>query len=247
MTLQTDSNNTVGFYIPSYKRSQNVHDKKLLTSGATYVVRKSEENLYLAEGVDVIAVEDEAINSLGKVRQWIIDNAKEDVVIQIDDDVEQLGYVLKPNLVVLEESQAIDEMMRIAQILLDLDLGFASLSMNPNLTFHSSEFLWKAITGGVCWFNKKALKGKYEPDLLKVDTDFMLQELLYNRICIVPDYLGLCAKHDTNKGGNNQNKSYARLVNANNYLKTKWGKHYDFDYKSNKTKINVKRQSKVKV
>lgn len=241
MTLQTDSNNTVGFYIPSYKRSENLHDKKLLSEGCTYVVRKSEERLYRAEGVEVIAVEDEKINSLGKVRQWIIDNAKEDVVVQIDDDVEQLGYVLKPNLIVLDESQVIDEIMRIAQILLDLNLGFASLSMNPNLTFHNSEFLFKAITGGVCWFNKKSIKGKYEPDLMKVDTDFMLQELLYNRICIVPDYIGLYAKHDTNKGGNNTNKSYARLVNANNYLKTKWGKHYDFDYKSNKTKINVKR------
>lgn len=242
MTLRTDSNNTVGIYVPSYKRYENLHDKKLLSAGCTYVVRKSEENLYRSEGCEnLIAVEDEKINSLGKVRQWIIDNAKEDVIIQIDDDVKRLCYVLKANERDLEESEVIDELLRVSQILLDLELGFASLSMSPDLRKHKSEFLWKAITGGVCWFNKKAIKGKYEPDLMKVDADFMLQELLYNRICIVPDYIGLYAQHDTNKGGNNVNKSYARLVTANNYLKTKWGRHYDFDYKSNKTKINVKR------
>ena len=147
MTLLTDSNNTVGFYIPSYKRYDKLHDKKLLSAGCTYIVRKSEQQLYEAEGVDVIAVEDDKINSLGKVRQWIIDNAKEDVVIQIDDDVEKLSYMFKQSTVYLTESQVIDELMRISQILIDLELGFASLSMNPDPRRHVSEFLWKAITG----------------------------------------------------------------------------------------------------
>lgn len=241
MTLRTDSNNTVGFYIPSYKRYDKLHDEKLLSAGCTYVVRKSEEQLYKAEGVEVLAVEDEKINSLGKVRQWIIDNAKEDVVIQIDDDVKHLAYMFKNSTQYLTEAQVIDELMRISQILLDLELGFASLSMNPDPRRHVSEFLWKAITGGICWFNKKALRGKYEPNLMKVDADFMMQELLYNRICIIPDYICLYAEHDTNKGGNNTNKSYIRLVENNEYLKTKWGRYYDFDYKTNKTKILVKR------
>lgn len=241
MTLQTNSNNTVGFYIPSYKRYDKLHDKKLLSAGCTYVVRKSEEQLYKAEGVEVIAVEDEKINSLGKVRQWIIDNAKEDVVIQIDDDVKRLAYTFKNSTQYLTETQVIDEVMRISQILLDLELGFASLPMNPDPRRHVSEFSWKAITGGVCWFNKKSLRGKYEPNLMKVDADFMMQELLYNRICIIPDYLCLYAEYDTNKGGNNTNKSYIRLVEDNDYLKKKWGRYYDFDYKSNKTKILVKR------
>lgn len=241
MTLLTDSNNTVGFYIPSYKRYDKLHDKKLLSAGCTYIVRKSEQQLYEAEGVDVIAVEDDKINSLGKVRQWIIDNAKEDVVIQIDDDVEKLSYMFKQSTVYLTESQVIDELMRISQILIDLELGFASLSMNPDPRQHVREFLWKAITGGICWFNKKALRGRYEQSLMKVDADFMMQEILYNRICIVPDYLCLYAKHDTNKGGNNTNKDYVRLVENNSYLKSKWGRYYDFDYKTNKTKILVKR------
>lgn len=242
MTLQTSSNKTVGFYIPSYNRYENLHETKLLGGAGAYVVRKSQENLYRAEGVeDLIAVEDDKINSLGKVRQWIIDNAKEDVVVQIDDDVEKLGYVLKENVRYLTMDEVIGECLRISQILIDLDLGFASLSMTPDLRRHNNEFLWKAITGGVCWFNKKAIKGKYEPDLMKVDADFMMQELLFNRICIVPDYIGLYAKHDTNRGGNNSNKTYTRLVTANDYLKTKWGRYYDFDYKSNKTKLNVKR------
>lgn len=243
MTLLTDSNNSVGIYVPSCNRSENVHDRKLLpNSRFSYVVRKSQEKLYLSEGcVNVIAVEDEEINSLGKVRQWIIDNAKEDVVIQVDDDVKSLRYVLKENTRELTDDEVVGELLRVSQIILDLDLGFASTAMNPDPRRANSEFVWKEITGGICWFNKKALKARYERELMKVDADFMLQELLYNRICVVPKYLGLMAEHDVNKGGNNVNKTYARLVSDNEYLKTKWGRHYGFDYKSNKTKINVKR------
>lgn len=85
---------TFNVYVPSYKRSN-----KILTQNAveycTYVVRKSEEEDYKKAGVkNIWAVEDELINSLVKVHNYIIDNAPEDVVCLIDDDVESLHFRL---------------------------------------------------------------------------------------------------------------------------------------------------------
>ena len=243
MTFTTESGHTVGLYVPSYKRWNKLHEKKLLDNMyVTYVVRESEKQHYEGENVNCIAVEDSKINSLGKVRQWIIDNAKEDVVIQIDDDVKKLCYCLKENYIVIEDSETIiNELVRISQILIDLKLGMASLTMTADVRKHISEFLWKGIIGGINWYNRSAVKGKYEGELIKVDTDFVLQELLHNRIIIVPDYMGMVSEHDRNAGGNNTSKTYERLVNDNNYLKLKWGKNYDFDYKKNQSKVVVKR------
>ena len=242
--LKTSSNNSVGIYIPSYKRAENVNKNHLISlEKITFVVRESEKDEYLKNGAkNIIGVEDSKINSLGKVRQWIIENAREDVVIQIDDDVDNFFYKLKNNAEEVESEDVIEqELLRIAQILIDLKLGLASIEMSADVRKTNREFKWSGCTGGINWFNKSCIKGKYSKDLMKVDTDFMLQELLANRICIVPAYFGAYVKKDTNKGGNQCIKTYERLVENNMFLKQKWGKYFDFDYNRNVTKVKVER------
>jgi len=244
MTYKIESGKTVGIYVPSYKR----HDKILTANnigGCTYLVRESEAEQYrsaLPKDIGIITAKDNEINSLGKVRQWIIDNAKEDIIIQLDDDISYLAYNLKENYIpITDKETVINELLRISQIIDDLNLGMASMSMTTDVRKHNSEFLFKGVIGIVNWFNRACIKGKYEQEIIKIDLDFMLQELLYNRIIIVPDYLGVKATYDKNKGGNNTQKTKQRLIDANNYLKVKWGKHFDFDYKTNQSKVHVKR------
>jgi len=243
MTYQIESGKTVGLYVPSYKR----YDKILTANsigGCTYVVRESEADQYraaLPKEIGVITAKDDEISSLGKVRQWIIDNAKEDIVVQLDDDIKYFAYELKENYQPIDKETAISEILRVAQILDDLHLGMASLTMTNDVRKRSSEFLFKGIIGIINWYNKEYMRGSYEKEIIKVDLDFMLQELLYNRIIIIPDYIGALGQYDKNKGGNNTNKTKQRLIDANNYLKIKWGRYFDFDYKTNQSKIKVKR------
>ena len=244
MTYRIESGKTVGIYVPSYKR----YDKILTANnvgGCTYVVRESEADKYteaLPAKTKIIAAKDTEINSLGKVRQWIIDNTEEDIVIQLDDDIQLFCYELKNNYEPIKEKDIIiNELLRIAQIIDDLRLGMASMSMTTDVRKHSSEFIFKGVTGIVNWFNKEHIKGIYETEIIKVDLDFMLQELLHNRIIIVPDYLGVKGTYDKNAGGNNTNKTKQRLIDANNYFKMKWGRYFDFDYKTNQSKVRVKR------
>ena len=76
---------TIGIYVPSYKRYDRIMTWNVLND-CTYVVRESEEEAYREAGITkILTGPDEEINSLAKVRQWIIDNTPEDIVIQCDD------------------------------------------------------------------------------------------------------------------------------------------------------------------
>lgn len=233
---------TLGIYVPSYKRSDCIVTEHILND-CTYVVRKSEEQAYKDAGVKkVLAVEDELINSMSKVRQWIIDNTHEDIIIQIDDDISNIMYRLDENTIIEDKDTIDDEFVRIAQIMSDLKIGMAGLTVTPRPYNYTQEFSFYGLIGGIYWFNKEVYKAKMDEKAdNKEDTDKVLQELLYNRIILMPRYLCMTAKVDTNEGGDNINKNSNVIRECNEYLKLKWGKYYDFDYKKNTPKINVKR------
>ena len=123
-------------------------------------------------------------------------------------------YKGKNNKVEIADKDVIDmEFERVAQILSDLRLGFASCTMTGDVRKFNAEFLFKGITGGICWFNKECLKSRFDNmTYIKEDTDFVLQELLQNRIIIIPDYFGMQNEYDKNAGGNNENKAVLNFV-----------------------------------
>ena len=57
---------------------------------------------------------------MSKVRQWILDNSPEDIIIQVDDDIKQILY--RTDIVMeIKDPDVIDmEFLRIAQLLSDL-------------------------------------------------------------------------------------------------------------------------------
>jgi len=241
MTYKTESGKTVGIYVPSYKRYDKILTANLV-EGCTYVVRDSELDKYkkALPKNKIISAPDNEINSVGKVRQWIIDNTKEDIVIQLDDDIQRFYYELKPNMQPIDDKETIIcELLRVAQIIDDLKLGEASMTMTSDVRKRKQEFIYKGCIGLIYWFNKECLKSKYETNIIQVDIDHMLQELLYNRIIIIPDYIGVLATYDKNAGGNNTKKTKSKLVEAHNYLKTKWGKYFQFNYKTNQATIHL--------
>lgn len=234
---------TFGIYIPSCHRSDRIVTHKVLNH-CTYVVRASEEQLYKDSGIlNVLAVPDQDIDSLPKTRQWIIDNTPEDIVVQIDDDIERFSFVNKNNYEAISDKDIVDiELLRIAQIMSDLKLGFASIQMQENVLKYSCEFKFFSTIGLVCWYNKSDLKGHYDPLVTtKADMDFELQELFHNRIILIPSYLRVKAKYDKNKGGNNTAKTSVKVQQNVDYLKRKWGKHFDHNFKNNTSRVFVKR------
>lgn len=152
---------TFGIYVPSYKRYDCIKTDKVLND-CTYVVRESEEQLYRDAGVrKILAAPDQEIDSLPKIRQWIIDHTPEDIIVQIDDDIERFSYVNKVNMEEIPDPDIIDaELVRIGQILSDLNLGFASIRMQESVIKYNEEFRFSSTIGLVCWFNKASLKSR---------------------------------------------------------------------------------------
>lgn len=102
------------------------------------------------------------------------------------------------------------------------------------------EFCFKGMPGHVRWINKKALKARYDlKDPAISDVDMMLQELLMNRVVLLPKYFHSYGIQASNEGG-------TTIDSRKNYeyrcaMKNKWGKYYEFDFRKNTAKINVKR------
>lgn len=233
---------TVGIYCPSYRRADAIITQNILND-VTYVVRASEEEAYREAGVKkILSAPDEEINSMSKVRQWILDNTPEDIIIQVDDDIKQILY--RTDIVMeIKDKDVIDiEFLRIAQLLSDLKLGYATITVTPRPYLYQEEFKFNSMGGGIYWYNKECYKAVNDDKAdCKEDVDKILQELMINRIILMPKYLAMYVKTDTNEGGDNINKNSRVIRECNEYMKLKWGKYYTFDEKKNTVTIRVPR------
>ncbi|HCJ37874.1 MAG TPA: hypothetical protein DHV37_06055 [Erysipelotrichaceae bacterium] len=237
---------SIGIYIPSYKRADTI----LTHNTVEYykvVVRQSEYDDYLRTipAENLIAVEDEKINSVPRVWNWCIDNAKEDIVVMIGDDCPDFIYRLDTNTKIKDKETITAEIERIGQLMLDLDIGWGCDDPTVVPWGYDGEFAFKGLSGGINWINKKVFKSRFNEDVgYCCDTDVVLQELLVNRIVLKPRYF--CAGEpkegsaDKNKGGNSK-KSRASMIASYELMKSKWGKYFDYDLKSNKIFVRVDR------
>lgn len=236
----------------SYRRSDKILTKHLLEH-CVYVVREEEAEAYRNAGItEMLVIPRDAtlrcgtpISTFTTTFYWIIENTPEDVICIIDDDIQQFCYRLDTYTNIKTEFDnyceiATSEIERIAQLLCDLNLGLACDNPQYALYNYTQEFTFKGMPGGIRWINKCALKARYIPDDYAMsDIDTVMQELLYNRIILQPRYFHSFAKKDVNEGGQSRSSlSRRKFLNA---MKNKWMKYFDFDFKKNQAKINVKR------
>lgn len=235
---------TLGIYVPSYKRSDSILTYHLFEY-CKYMVRESEKAAYLAAGIkpeDLWAVPDHLIDGGDKAYFYIIDNAPEDIIVIADDDILDFRYMLDNVVEVGKDPEVItSEIERIGQILYDLRIGHAFIGPNAIPYMYDREFAFKGIPGAVKWYNKAVFKGKLDDKVAEnFDMDIILQELLVNRICLMPKYLYDKGYMDVNAGGNSSRKRKDQLDSITN-MKAKWGKYFEYNLEKNKPKINVDR------
>lgn len=235
-------NATVGIYVPSYKRFDNVITWNTLEGNCTYVVRDSELKKYTDAGVtNVLSAPDAEINSAQKVRYWILENTQEDVIVQIDDDVKEFRRC-SSETGKLSTEEVIDEIYRISQLIVDLGIGYAGTRNTAAPYNYTQEFSFTGVVGTFTFFNKIAFKAKPDPFASYAeDTDRVLQELMFNRIILAPLYLSTVHDMDTMPGGDSDSKTGNGLQAARDYLSHKWGKYYSYNPNNNKSAIHVKR------
>ncbi len=231
----------IGIYVPSYGRAETTTTFKLLDE-CTYVVRKSEEKAYKDRGIqNVWAVQDDEIDNYVKVSNYINDHAPEQMIFTIDDDVDYFIYRMEKNEKITDKEIIMAEIERIAQIMLDLNIGFGAEDAAIAPWNYIAEFTFKGTTGAMRWYNKNAYKSRYDEKVYhNCDLDVMLHELLVNRIILRPMYFCVKAGTDTNAGGNSS-KTRQEQIDCVDEMKRRWGKHFSYNFKNNKPRINVDR------
>lgn len=242
------SNPTFNIYVMSYQRYNKIVTQDIFAY-CTYVVREKEAELYKKAGVKnllVIPADCPCYNFMDTL-WWTIWNTPEDVIFISDDDITRFVYRINDWLPINLENFAdpvavtTAEVERIAQILVDLDLGLAYDGPQKTLYAYDKEWNFKGMPGHCRWINKKCLKATYDyKDEASCDVDMAMQEMLYNRITLQPKYfLSDAGQMETNEGGVTQTRH--DTLNYRLAMENKWGKYYSFDVRKNQAKINVKR------
>lgn len=232
---------TFGKYVLSYGRAFTA-TTQLLVPDAVWVVRKSQEADYRAAGhKNILAVDDELIGGLCEVNNWIIDNAEEDVICIMDDDMKHFYYRMYDTEEITDIETIAMEMERVAQIMMDLGIGFAATDPTTTPWNYTSEFEFKGIPGGVRWVNRKVYKARFRKEYVwNCDIDVVLQELLANRIILKPKYFCSKGETDTNEGGASAKKRSDQVACIKNLMSV-WGKYFTYDFRKNKPTIRVVR------
>lgn len=243
----------LGIYVMSYQRADKIKTWHVLND-CTYVVRASEEQEYRRAGVDKLLVIPEGgtlqcgdeVCSFMTTFWWIIENTPEDVICILDDDISTFKYRLNDAVDIIKDLKdgkdiIEDELVRLAQLVVDLGLGIGCDQADERLYNYTQEFQIKGMAGAMRIINKPCLKAKYNrQDPATSDIDMLYQELLANRIILQPRYFHASTPTvGTNKGG--IGKDSVMIRNFVLAMKNKWGRYYDYNFKKGQAKININR------
>ena len=232
---------SLGIYIPSYRRAATCVTHKFLEH-YQYVVRKSEEAAYRAAGIEhILAVDDDKINGMAKVNQWLIDNAPEEIICILDDDITRMLYRLDTSEDITDPETVTAEIERFAQVMLDLRIGFGSVDATCRPYCYDAEFAFKGCAGAIRWINRPVFKARCnEAFEFNYDLDVILQELMVNRVILKSKHLCALGLTDTNEGGASDKQRKAQIATVE-LMKAKWGRYFQYNFRTNVPMISVKR------
>ena len=243
MVCRVEDEFTFGVYIPTCGRYGRGMITGKLFESPKHVVRKSEEQAYADAGfVNIVAVEDKEIAGYAPVYNWIVDNAEEDVIVICDDDVKNFIYRTDTNVPITDVETCQAEFERLGQLIWDLDLGIAFGSATPTPYVYTSEFGWYGIPGAFKVVNRRCVKARMDTLLQRnTDIDYVLQELLKNRVCLNAKYLCDNPFEDdtTNTSGSKYNPT--AIAASVEMMESRWGRHFSYNSKKNVPMIHVER------
>jgi hypothetical protein len=79
-------------FVPSYKRAGDVLTRKVIPDSIIAIHEFEEKDYKKKEGGELLIIPDELRGNIAKVRNFILDNANDDKIVMLDDDVRAIGY-----------------------------------------------------------------------------------------------------------------------------------------------------------
>lgn len=240
---------SIKFVIISRGRSDTICTHLLLPDFIEILVPTSEKELYQEKCNNPIITIPDEIHGLGQVRNWCLKNFEEETVIMIDDDVNVVYDITG------EKSERIEDKDKLYQIIVNAAImakdagakcfGFSQTDIRK---YNGTEPF--KINGWVgCCIGVIGKDLSFVDNKLKVDIDFCLKNMYYNRYLWIDCRYYFSQIRNNNKGGNSKYRSEAEFENATRMLKRKWGKYISIRKHQNDyaIKTSVKRKQSLKL
>lgn len=212
------------FISPSYKRANSVKTHKLIKN-LTYAVHEFEEKEYKKAGYNVLVLPDATRGNIPNVRNWILDQKLNDVIIFIDDDIEAFNYWQYCKQIKLKDEQLqehIESMLEVA-----LSWGVCLFGVNPASDKGSyREYTPFSTTSYISCSFQGLINCKYRYDAklpLKEDYDLCIQICNEERQILRFNQYSLRKKDHANLGGCADYRTKKKEEEQFKLLQKKWG------------------------
>lgn len=229
--------------ILSRGRSDCVTTVDLFPEYIEMLVPESEKELYEEKYSNPILTIPDSMVGLGAVRNWVLDNFQEDIVIMIDDDVQHIYRLTGTNAKQVKDK---DEVMQIvintAVMAKDAGLHCFGYSQTDIRKYNACEPF--KLTGWVgCLIGVIGRKYRFRDDKYKVDIDYCLKNMLVDRILWIDSRYYFAQNRDNNKGGNSMFRTQEEFEKSVDSLVEKWSPWLK---KSNRHSSQINLQTNVK-
>lgn len=236
--------------ILSRSRSDTITTHKLLPSFIEVLVPESQKDLYKAKVANPVITTPDDIVGLGKLRNWCIDNFKEQTIIMLDDDITKCYCLTGYRTKAIRDPEVVLEVILNAAIMAkDLGVGCFGFSQTDIRKYNATQpFDLCTWVGGIIGVIGKGIR--FRNDKFKVDIDFVLQNLLTKRIIWQDTRYYFFQLRDNNAGGNSDFRTKENYIQSTKTLKDKWGKYLKISNKHAsqlKITLNVKRRQSIKL
>ena len=227
---------------PSWKRADSCFTHKYLPD-IKYVVCTSQADAYRANGLPVLECPDSAQGSVCRVRNWILDNADDEHVLIVDDDIHYLGRWNGNKHQKMNTKQAMEFIAQGFELAEQFGVRFWGINLLQDkgaYREYTPFSLNNVVLGPFGGFLNADCR--YDESLpLKEDYDMSLQMLNKHRKVLRINYAHYVCKQHTNRGGCASYRTVSREMEQFDMLQAKWGKSI-IRKDSGSSKVNRKRQ-----
>jgi len=238
--------------IPSRSRPFTARACALLFHNPFVCVAESEIDEYRSRNVDNLISHPDAVNGIGQMRKWILDNFEHNVVVMVDDDVTGMWVNTGEFGRMVTDSKVITSVLvNTANVASDLGAHVFGFSQSWDVRKYNALHPFSLCTwfGGVIGFVGRSKDVRYSDRCLRVDIDYCLQSLVTHRVVWQDSRYAFVQNRASATGGNSINRSRERDVAEIKYLLQKWGRYLSISLTKGREirlLLNVRRARSIK-
>ena len=230
-------------YVPSYKRAGDVLTRKVIPDSILAIHEFEKDYYKKKEGGELLVIPDDLRGNIAKVRNFILDNANDDKIVMLDDDVKAVGYHQDCNQNVMNYNQILDFLDNGYIMCKELGCSLWGINLQSDPKFYR-EYNPFSLLGAVlgtfsCHFKPEL---RYDEKLfLNEDYDFFLKNIKKYRKVLRFNKYYYVANHLNKKGGCGSYRLKDTEIEQAKIMQKRWGsKVFRFDInKSTNGIVNV--------